>query len=236
MLKKSFFINTTPEFFGNWLSKHTLMLSFRPFPTEKGRFCLQRSRPADVIGNPGRVSIDGVYSYTNPENSDLEIALPSKEVIWFNLIPLSSDRTEIEAIIDVNVPSIETYFRELLEEIGKRWFESGLVEQPGEHTKEKISVGGISNSFGVAIGTGATVNVVELHAHDNSDGKESGTTQPEVDNDSIQNRESALETARRALAILEQQAAGYTSLTIPAHLKIELEDKRKEVAELEADL
>lgn len=43
----------------------------------------------------------------------------------------------------------------------------------------------------------------------------------------------ALEVARRSLAILEQQAAGYTSLTIPAHLQIELEDKRREVARLE---
>jgi len=46
----------------------------------------------------------------------------------------------------------------------------------------------------------------------------------------------ALENARRALAILEAQAAGYTSLTIPAHLKIELEDKRREVEELERRL
>jgi len=35
-----------------------------------------------------------------------------------------------------------------------------------------------------------------------------------------------LDKARRALAILEEQAAGYTSLTIPAHLKLDLEDKR----------
>jgi hypothetical protein len=42
-----------------------------------------------------------------------------------------------------------------------------------------------------------------------------------------------LEMARRTLAILEQQAAGYTALTIPAHLQIELEEKRKEVAVLE---
>ena len=47
---------------------------------------------------------------------------------------------------------------------------------------------------------------------------------------------SALETARRALAHLENQAAGYTSLTIPVNLQIELDDKRKEVAGLEAGL
>ena len=58
------------------------------------------------------------------------------------------------------------------------------------------------------------------------------TTQPEVSSDSIQSQPHALETAKRAPEILEQQAAGFTSLTIPAHLKIELEDKRQEIAEL----
>jgi formylglycine-generating enzyme required for sulfatase activity len=38
--------------------------------------------------------------------------------------------------------------------------------------------------------------------------------------------------AQRALALLEEQAAGYTSLTLPAHLQIQLEDKRKEVRAL----
>jgi len=44
----------------------------------------------------------------------------------------------------------------------------------------------------------------------------------------------ALRMARRALAILEQQAAGYTALSLPVHLQIELEEKRREVAALEA--
>jgi hypothetical protein len=51
-----------------------------------------------------------------------------------------------------------------------------------------------------------------------------------------QDLSQALATARRALAILEKQAAGYTSLDIPAHLQIELEEKRAEVAKLEARL
>ncbi len=46
----------------------------------------------------------------------------------------------------------------------------------------------------------------------------------------------ALEMARRALTHLETKAAGYTSLTMPVDLKIELDDKRQEVAELEARL
>ncbi len=73
----------------------------------------------------------------------------------------------------------------------------------------------IEHAEGVAIGDGAHVT--------------QGGTSP-VDDPQTVTR--ALARARRALAILEDQAAGYTSLTIPAHLKIELEDKRREVAEL----
>lgn len=46
----------------------------------------------------------------------------------------------------------------------------------------------------------------------------------------------ALAMARRSLAILEEQAAGYGRLQMPGHLRIELEEKRREVAELEARL
>lgn len=47
---------------------------------------------------------------------------------------------------------------------------------------------------------------------------------------------AALERARRALAILEAQAAGFGALHIPVHLQIELEEKRREVANLETRL
>ena len=44
----------------------------------------------------------------------------------------------------------------------------------------------------------------------------------------------ALRRARRALASLEAQVAGYTTLSVPADLQLKLEEKRREVAELEA--
>jgi nucleoside phosphorylase len=46
----------------------------------------------------------------------------------------------------------------------------------------------------------------------------------------------ALAMARRSLGILEEQAAGYGKLQIPAHLQINLEQKRQEISELEARL
>jgi tetratricopeptide (TPR) repeat protein len=51
-----------------------------------------------------------------------------------------------------------------------------------------------------------------------------------IENDHLE----TLRVARRALAILERQAAGYASGTIPVHLEIELQDKRQEVARLES--
>ncbi len=44
----------------------------------------------------------------------------------------------------------------------------------------------------------------------------------------------ALDMAQRSLEVLETQAAGYSALTIPTHLVLELEEKRKEIARLEA--
>ena len=46
--------------------------------------------------------------------------------------------------------------------------------------------------------------------------------------------EQMLTTARKVLVVLEQQAASYTSLTIPPHLKVQLEEKRQDVTRLEA--
>lgn len=43
----------------------------------------------------------------------------------------------------------------------------------------------------------------------------------------------ALKMAQRSLAILEEQVAGFGKLQVPAHLRLDLEEKRKEVAELE---
>jgi len=48
--------------------------------------------------------------------------------------------------------------------------------------------------------------------------------------------EQRLSTARMVLGVLEPLAAGYTNLTIPAHLKVQLDEKRQEVTSLEARL
>ena len=62
------------------------------------------------------------------------------------------------------------------------------------------------------------------------------TTQTKVKDNHALDQQQALKKAKRSLAILEKQVAGYTSLSVPPHLIIELEDKRQEIAKLESEL
>ncbi len=48
--------------------------------------------------------------------------------------------------------------------------------------------------------------------------------------------EQALEKARLAQAVMEEQAAGYTSLTVPVHLKLDIEDKSREIEDIRQHL
>ncbi|HEY9909132.1 MAG TPA: GUN4 domain-containing protein [Thermosynechococcaceae cyanobacterium] len=54
--------------------------------------------------------------------------------------------------------------------------------------------------------------------------------------DDCANLEKTLAIAKQTLARLEQQKAGHTFLSMPPNLEVDLEEKRKEVAELESRL
>ncbi len=56
---------------------------------------------------------------------------------------------------------------------------------------------------------------------------------PDARRDSLR---AQLDMAEKVLAVYEQQAAGYTTLTIPAHLAVNLEEQREKVARLRAQL
>ena len=75
------------------------------------------------------------------------------------------------------------------------------------------------------------INLKELVRHSYELANE--TAQPVGESDLQQ---STLGAAKRSLVILEHEAAGFTSLTIPPALQIQLEDKRKEVGKLEDEL
>ena len=115
---------------------------------------------------------------------------------------------------------VDPIVRELIAEIAR--------SDKARGNSQQISVTGNNNQVTTVQGDLKITGSI-IHAS----GGENVTTQPGAVSDSIQNQKSALETAKRALAILEQQAAGYTSLTIPVHLRIELDDKSKEIAAME---
>ena len=85
-----------------------------------------------------------------------------------------------------------------------------------------VTVGGDVRDSVIITGNGVTVHLGG-----------SSTPSPAADREGL---ERALRMARRALYILEEQAAGFGPLHVPVHLRIELEEKRKEVARLEAQL
>lgn len=74
------------------------------------------------------------------------------------------------------------------------------------------------------------------HGKAASSAASAGNGQKDPNFEAIQNLERQLEMARQALDIYEVQAAGYTKLTIPAHLVINLEQQREKVADLEDKL
>lgn len=82
-------------------------------------------------------------------------------------------------------------------------------------------------ALGAAI-MGYTNSMIEQNNHDNRNQQSD-----RKDNVAMRN---ALKMAKRSLEILEEQAAGYTKLTIPSHLRIELEEKREEVTRLSQKL
>lgn len=127
-----------------------------------------------------------------------------------------AERTQIEDALD----------RLALEAVGESF--NGLCG-PGElsstavpsNTSRSVSIDG--DAFGSIIITGDS-NVVNL---------DTPTVTLTADRVALQR---VLMMARRALDILEEQAAGFGSLHIPVHLKIEIDEKRKEIAKLEARL
>ena len=80
--------------------------------------------------------------------------------------------------------------------------------------------------------SGSTYTIHINHTEETVTGDGAQVVQPPTGERTGGSLERALRMARRTLAILEEQAAGYTALTIPAHLRIELEEQRRKVAEL----
>jgi len=116
--KEILYLDTTATLFAQWLADYTRMVPYRNFPTEKGRLVLQSIRPAMSIQAPISLTMDTLHVIPK-EGEDAEIAWPVGAAIAFRVIPLSSERVEVQA--ECHHTAVEGYFRELLAEIKQRW-------------------------------------------------------------------------------------------------------------------
>jgi len=125
-MKINFIIETSQEYFCNWLEDFTRDAPYKSFPTEKGHISLQTARPAQYGYSSNRYMRMEGYYYTPPKN-DSQTVYPISSVIEFKIIPLNQSRIEIVAECSQSV--VEDYFQFLLGEISKRWSPINNSEQ-----------------------------------------------------------------------------------------------------------
>lgn len=116
--EETLYLDTTAELFVQWLADHTQMVPYRNFSTEKGRLVLQGIRPPHSIQSPTTLSMEAIYIVPQADR-DAEKGMPIGSAITFRVIPLSSERIEVEA--KCHQPAVAGYSRELLAEIRQRW-------------------------------------------------------------------------------------------------------------------
>ncbi|MDP2161801.1 MAG: hypothetical protein Q8K02_15060, partial [Flavobacterium sp.] len=119
-MKTNFIINTSQEFFCNWIRDFTLDASQRDFPTEKGYISLQQAR-LHQKGYSGSFYMCMHGHYVTPPIGDAQTAYPIDSVIEFKIIPLDQNRIEIFSECSQSV--VESYYIFILEEISKRWIQ-----------------------------------------------------------------------------------------------------------------
>ena len=166
MLEVAFILNTTPDYFANWLEKYTSSIwSKEPFPTEKGYHVLQRARPQGNYPNIDRIIINGFIPDENDPNRGT--MYPDIDLISFEFTLLSSTRTKIDASC-VETPSILGYFiGELLTEIKRLWPE--MDENPPVIERYQAILNRRLQNYRISSQEIATTDVISFeYQHDNT--------------------------------------------------------------------
>lgn len=145
-VKVTFYLQTTSAIFLDWCWRYTSSWYLRYNFTRKTttiRFLGGGYR--NWLENGGnRRDHFGLRAaiYSETEDGDGERCTPIGEVIEFQTMPLAADRIEVQAVCCL--PAAENLFAGLLQAIGERWPESGLVkeEKPGrggEEAEDRLS-------------------------------------------------------------------------------------------------
>lgn len=116
----TFFLNTTPDHFAQWIEGHTAMSPYQDFPSDTGRYCLQPVRGGRTARHLEAVAVHITPSTTEP---DTEVASFPFRAIEFKLTPLASERIEVEA--QCHQEAFTGYLGSLLAAVAERWPEAG---------------------------------------------------------------------------------------------------------------
>jgi hypothetical protein len=137
-MKTNFIIETSQEYFCNWLEDFTRNAPDKQFPTQKGHIALQRARPAQYGYSGNRyMRMEGYY--LTPQKDGSETAYLISSVIEFKIIPLN--QTRIEIVAECTQPVVEVYFQLLLDEIIKRWAPAKNSDRQISELQEAITTG-----------------------------------------------------------------------------------------------
>jgi len=119
-VKVAFFLDTTADFFAQWLRHYTINAPYRHFSTKKGRIALQAAQPPDHITGATRIEMEAIHIV--PSGEDIEAGSRPFPAISFLVVPLAPERIEVTA--ECLLPVVMGYFKELLTKIGERWPEA----------------------------------------------------------------------------------------------------------------
>ena len=137
-MKTNLIIETSQEYFCNWLEDFTRDAPSKNFPTEKGSISIQIARPAQFGFSGNRFMRMEGYYLTAPKDGS-QTAYPISSVIEFKVIPLNQNRIEIVA--ECSQPVVESYFQFLLVKIVERWKSIKSSEQQISDLQEAVMNG-----------------------------------------------------------------------------------------------
>ena len=135
-LSSNMVVGASATLFAQWLSEYTRDIAFQAFPTEKGRFVLQRIRPPLSVQSPITLTMDSSW-VTSGKEDDTESAWQVAPLVTFRVVPLGAEQMELHA--ECTQPVVSKYFHKLLQEIRWRWVvqETGFADR-GQPTKKQV--------------------------------------------------------------------------------------------------
>ena len=254
MIERKFYVDTRFDNFARLIESFTLRYP-KPDIFRFGDHTYLTLKGACRDNRSGRIVIGGVV-ITEDKAGNIIRPPTEVEVIAFEVVAAREDRLKVTARCSYE-DVMSKRFKELLDEVRNSYPEANIspvgvddreremlalsIVHQLKQARQQESQSQYEGAFArEAESCGLTLaearQMLLLYESGNLAGWVTEHTQSEDVDMQPDDISAPLAMARRALAHLEEQLAGFGALHAPAHLKIEVEEKRRRVAELEARL